>query len=166
MSVVCGSASLPGSAGDVRAFSSQAAQSVNKALEQFVKPEQLDGENSYKCSKYDGVTGKPLPAAPLPAWGMGRPDAVARGAGRTRRAASQLPPPSPEEPGTCLLARVAAAGSPVACSCACARGWSHFLPDLAERACGGRPLCPSLVERSLWHRRLKFWFIAIGNLGF
>ena len=32
----------------------QAAQSVNKALEQFVKPEQLDGENSYKCSKYDG----------------------------------------------------------------------------------------------------------------
>lgn len=36
-------------------FSSQAAQSVNKALEQFVKPEQLDGENSYKCSKYAGV---------------------------------------------------------------------------------------------------------------
>lgn len=36
-------------------FSSQAAQSVNKALEQFVKPEQLDGENSYKCSKYDDV---------------------------------------------------------------------------------------------------------------
>lgn len=35
-------------------FSSQAAQSVNKALEQFVKPEQLDGENSYKCSKYAG----------------------------------------------------------------------------------------------------------------
>ncbi|KAG8513673.1 Ubiquitin carboxyl-terminal hydrolase 42 [Galemys pyrenaicus] len=35
-------------------FLSQAAQSVNKALEQFVKPEQLDGENSYKCSKYDG----------------------------------------------------------------------------------------------------------------
>ncbi|KAK1343590.1 hypothetical protein QTO34_016370, partial [Cnephaeus nilssonii] len=31
----------------------KAAQSVNKALEQFVKPEQLDGENSYKCSKYD-----------------------------------------------------------------------------------------------------------------
>ncbi|XP_028913255.1 ubiquitin carboxyl-terminal hydrolase 42 isoform X2 [Ornithorhynchus anatinus] len=29
----------------------KAAQSVNKALEQFVKPEQLDGENSYKCSK-------------------------------------------------------------------------------------------------------------------
>ncbi|KAJ6659772.1 hypothetical protein lerEdw1_018488 [Lerista edwardsae] len=27
------------------------AQSVNKALEQFVKPEQLDGENAYKCSK-------------------------------------------------------------------------------------------------------------------
>lgn len=27
------------------------AQNVNKALEQFVKPEQLDGENSYKCSK-------------------------------------------------------------------------------------------------------------------
>lgn len=37
-------------------FSSQAAQSVNKALEQFVKPEQLDGENSYKCSKYEDVT--------------------------------------------------------------------------------------------------------------
>lgn len=35
-------------------LSSQAAQSVNKALEQFVKPEQLDGENSYKCSKYGG----------------------------------------------------------------------------------------------------------------
>uniref|UniRef100_A0A4X1TWA7 ubiquitinyl hydrolase 1 n=1 Tax=Sus scrofa TaxID=9823 RepID=A0A4X1TWA7_PIG len=29
----------------------KAAQSVTKALEQFVKPEQLDGENSYKCSK-------------------------------------------------------------------------------------------------------------------
>lgn len=29
----------------------KAAPSVNKALEQFVKPEQLDGENSYKCSK-------------------------------------------------------------------------------------------------------------------
>uniref|UniRef100_A0A8C8R9R3 ubiquitinyl hydrolase 1 n=1 Tax=Pelusios castaneus TaxID=367368 RepID=A0A8C8R9R3_9SAUR len=29
----------------------KAAQSVNKALEQFVKPEQLDGENAYKCSK-------------------------------------------------------------------------------------------------------------------
>ncbi|XP_045142057.1 ubiquitin carboxyl-terminal hydrolase 42 [Echinops telfairi] len=29
----------------------KAAQSVNKALEQFVKPEQLDGENSYKCNK-------------------------------------------------------------------------------------------------------------------
>lgn len=29
----------------------KAAQTVNKALEQFVKPEQLDGENSYKCSK-------------------------------------------------------------------------------------------------------------------
>ncbi|XP_007940891.2 ubiquitin carboxyl-terminal hydrolase 42 [Orycteropus afer afer] len=29
----------------------KAAQSVPKALEQFVKPEQLDGENSYKCSK-------------------------------------------------------------------------------------------------------------------
>ncbi|KAK2502945.1 hypothetical protein MC885_020590 [Smutsia gigantea] len=27
------------------------AQSINKALEQFVKPEQLDGDNSYKCSK-------------------------------------------------------------------------------------------------------------------
>ncbi|KAJ1097223.1 hypothetical protein NDU88_002348 [Pleurodeles waltl] len=27
------------------------AQSVSKALEQFVKPEQLDGENAYKCSK-------------------------------------------------------------------------------------------------------------------
>lgn len=36
-------------------LSSQAAQSVNKALEQFVKPEQLDGENSYKCSKYGGA---------------------------------------------------------------------------------------------------------------
>ena len=40
----------------------QAAQSVNKALEQFVKPEQLDGENSYKCSKYGGAGG----------WGAGR----------------------------------------------------------------------------------------------
>ncbi|XP_075851393.1 ubiquitin carboxyl-terminal hydrolase 42 isoform X1 [Microcebus murinus] len=29
----------------------KAVQSVNKALEQFVKPEQLDGENAYKCSK-------------------------------------------------------------------------------------------------------------------
>ncbi|KAL1768657.1 ubiquitin carboxyl-terminal hydrolase 42 isoform X1 [Sigmodon hispidus] len=29
----------------------KAAQSVTKALEQFVRPEQLDGENSYKCSK-------------------------------------------------------------------------------------------------------------------
>ncbi|XP_026579721.1 ubiquitin carboxyl-terminal hydrolase 42-like isoform X2 [Pseudonaja textilis] len=29
----------------------KSAQSVNKALEQFVKPEQLDGENAYKCSK-------------------------------------------------------------------------------------------------------------------
>ncbi|XP_053410480.1 ubiquitin carboxyl-terminal hydrolase 42 isoform X1 [Nycticebus coucang] len=29
----------------------KAAQTVNKALEQFVKPEQLDGENAYKCSK-------------------------------------------------------------------------------------------------------------------
>ncbi|XP_008822230.1 ubiquitin carboxyl-terminal hydrolase 42 [Nannospalax galili] len=29
----------------------KAAQSVTKALEQFVKPEQLDGENSYKCNK-------------------------------------------------------------------------------------------------------------------
>lgn len=29
----------------------KAAQSVTKALEQFVKPEQLDGENAYKCSK-------------------------------------------------------------------------------------------------------------------
>lgn len=29
----------------------KAAQSVSKALEQFVKPEQLDGENAYKCSK-------------------------------------------------------------------------------------------------------------------
>ncbi|XP_074866905.1 ubiquitin carboxyl-terminal hydrolase 42 isoform X2 [Carettochelys insculpta] len=29
----------------------KAAQSLNKALEQFVKPEQLDGENAYKCSK-------------------------------------------------------------------------------------------------------------------
>ncbi|XP_036753011.2 ubiquitin carboxyl-terminal hydrolase 42 isoform X1 [Manis pentadactyla] len=29
----------------------KAAQSVNKALEQFVKLEQLDGNNSYKCSK-------------------------------------------------------------------------------------------------------------------
>lgn len=38
-------------------FCPQAAQSVNKALEQFVKPEQLDGENSYKCSKYDGGAG-------------------------------------------------------------------------------------------------------------
>lgn len=37
----------------------QAAQSVNKALEQFVKPEQLDGENSYKCSKYDGWRWRP-----------------------------------------------------------------------------------------------------------
>uniref|UniRef100_H3ATB2 ubiquitinyl hydrolase 1 n=1 Tax=Latimeria chalumnae TaxID=7897 RepID=H3ATB2_LATCH len=27
------------------------APSVNKALEQFVKPEQLDGENAYKCTK-------------------------------------------------------------------------------------------------------------------
>lgn len=38
-------------------FSPQAAQSVNKALEQFVKPEQLDGENAYKCSKYDSGAG-------------------------------------------------------------------------------------------------------------
>ncbi|XP_075755605.1 ubiquitin carboxyl-terminal hydrolase 42 isoform X2 [Pelodiscus sinensis] len=29
----------------------KAAQNLNKALEQFVKPEQLDGENAYKCSK-------------------------------------------------------------------------------------------------------------------
>ncbi|KAM6299252.1 ubiquitin carboxyl-terminal hydrolase 42-like [Aegotheles albertisi] len=29
----------------------EAVTSVTKALEQFVKPEQLDGENSYKCSK-------------------------------------------------------------------------------------------------------------------
>ncbi|KAM6407695.1 ubiquitin carboxyl-terminal hydrolase 42 [Rhynochetos jubatus] len=29
----------------------KAVTSVTKALEQFVKPEQLDGENSYKCSK-------------------------------------------------------------------------------------------------------------------
>ncbi|XP_061456093.1 ubiquitin carboxyl-terminal hydrolase 42 isoform X2 [Rhineura floridana] len=29
----------------------KSAQSVNKALEQFVKPEHLDGENAYKCSK-------------------------------------------------------------------------------------------------------------------
>ncbi|XP_070617310.1 ubiquitin carboxyl-terminal hydrolase 42 isoform X2 [Erythrolamprus reginae] len=29
----------------------KSAQSVNKALEHFVKPEQLDGENAYKCSK-------------------------------------------------------------------------------------------------------------------
>ncbi|XP_013376592.1 PREDICTED: ubiquitin carboxyl-terminal hydrolase 42-like isoform X2 [Chinchilla lanigera] len=29
----------------------KAAPSVNKALEQFVKPEQLDRENCYKCSK-------------------------------------------------------------------------------------------------------------------
>lgn len=29
----------------------QAVTSVTRALEQFVKPEQLDGENSYKCSK-------------------------------------------------------------------------------------------------------------------
>nr|XP_003227691.2 PREDICTED: ubiquitin carboxyl-terminal hydrolase 42 [Anolis carolinensis] len=29
----------------------KSAQSINKALEQFVKPEQLDGENAYKCSK-------------------------------------------------------------------------------------------------------------------
>ncbi|EHB07899.1 Ubiquitin carboxyl-terminal hydrolase 42, partial [Heterocephalus glaber] len=29
----------------------KASPSVNKALEQFVKPEQLDGENAYKCSK-------------------------------------------------------------------------------------------------------------------
>lgn len=56
-------------------FFSQAAQSVNKALEQFVKPEQLDGENSYKCSKYEGVAAgmgvsqerPPPPARPLSA---------------------------------------------------------------------------------------------------
>ncbi|KAL6036796.1 hypothetical protein STEG23_005448 [Scotinomys teguina] len=29
----------------------KAAQSITKALEQFVKPEQLEGDNSYKCSK-------------------------------------------------------------------------------------------------------------------
>lgn len=29
----------------------QTALSVSKALEQFVKPEQLDGENAYKCTK-------------------------------------------------------------------------------------------------------------------
>lgn len=35
---------------------------MNKALEQFVKPEQLDGENAYKCSKYDsGASGMPVP---------------------------------------------------------------------------------------------------------
>lgn len=40
---------------------------MNKALEQFVKPEQLDGENSYKCSKYAGV------AAGRLAVGLGEP---------------------------------------------------------------------------------------------
>ena len=29
----------------------QTAPSVGKALEQFVKPEQLEGENAYKCTK-------------------------------------------------------------------------------------------------------------------
>lgn len=51
-------------------LSPQAAQSVNKALEQFVKPEQLDGENSYKCSKYAvcgrWARGPGLPLAFLP----------------------------------------------------------------------------------------------------
>lgn len=32
-------------------LSIQTAPSVSKALEQFVKPEQLDGENAYKCTK-------------------------------------------------------------------------------------------------------------------
>jgi len=32
--------------------SMQTAPSVPKALEQFVKPEQLDGENAYKCTKW------------------------------------------------------------------------------------------------------------------
>lgn len=32
-------------------FCTQTAPSVSKALEQFVKPEQLDGENAYKCTK-------------------------------------------------------------------------------------------------------------------
>lgn len=46
-------------------LSPQAAQSVNKALEQFVKPEQLDGENSYKCSKYAGRAGRCGPGLEL-----------------------------------------------------------------------------------------------------
>jgi len=29
----------------------QTAQTLTKAFEQFVKPEQLDGDNAYKCSK-------------------------------------------------------------------------------------------------------------------
>ena len=32
-------------------LSPQTAPSVGKALEQFVKPEQLEGENAYKCTK-------------------------------------------------------------------------------------------------------------------
>lgn len=32
-------------------FSLQNSPTVSKALEQFVKAEQLDGENAYKCTK-------------------------------------------------------------------------------------------------------------------
>ena len=48
----CYQVSVRGAVALTLLLSPQAAQSVNKALEQFVKPEQLDGENSYKCSKY------------------------------------------------------------------------------------------------------------------
>lgn len=89
---------------------------MNKALEQFVKPEQLDGENSYKCSKYEGVVAGWL------ASGMG---------------VSQEHPPDPHETPVSFCAVWEDTGSP------CSRGRSarrlrvYTLERRAPLPCGG-----------------------------